>query len=802
MRKLLIFGIILGCLIRCEAQTFTSSPNQVCTEGSGLSFSQTISGLPASSSPAYGFYEISITLNHPKASDVSMALQSPAGTYIQLCGNNGGNANFTNAVFRLYASSSIRYSNAPFSGAYMAYDNMRDLLNYQDPNGIWTLYYSDNVVNGVTGTLVSWSVNFISNPQNAALNASNSNLPIFKIDVPSGYIPDEPKVPGTLKVIDNGSGVNPFNSTSFNGPFNLGIERQGYTSAGGDKPNYDFQLQTSSGSDTSIALLNLPLESDWIIKSCYTDEYMMKDPITFEMSRRMGYYAPRTRFIEVVLNGEYVGIYILEEKVKRDANRVNIAKLKPADTSGVELTGGYIFEINPNGDPAAWYSNYPGYQGQLLTSSYEYKLVYPHQNIIHPLQLNYIHSFVDSFEDALHGLNYQNQQIGWRKYASENDLINFLIVSEYSTNYDTYGRSTYLYKEKSTDGNKIHCGPPWDADRGYESDTGWVHIITHGYWIYPFWWQTLRTDSVFNKTLACRFTTLRNTVLTDAAFINLIDSNQLYIRIAVQRNMNRWQNYVENISVLKTNVTNRLAWMQSHLTGTVFPPPPLTNAFYCAGDPIDIFMGNQYTYNFQPGPDTSFFIPTTGGNYNAIVSSLYGCKTTKAITVMPHPQPVIAGNPYPCRNTTEIYNVTHIPGSQYIWTVNGGTPMNGCGINDSSCTVHWGNPAYCMVRVKQSLNISCTDSAIRPVTIQTCTSVHDIGPSSYMTVFPSPTSGLLNIQSDFAITNAMITDATGRVVLMIEKATIIDVSTLPDGRYAIKVTDEKNQVYVTSFLKE
>ncbi len=785
-----------------QAQTFISSPNQLCAEGTGLSFNLMASGLPIQSSPVYGFYEVCITLNHPKASDVSLALQSPSGTYVTLSNGNGGNANFTNACFRLYASNSIRYSNAPFSGAYLAYDAMKNLTDYQNPNGNWTLYYTDNVVNGVSGTLVSWSLNFVANPEVVALNTSSSNLPIFKIDVPSGYVPDDPKVAGTLKIINTGSGSNAFNAVTFNGQYNLGIERQGYTSAGGDKPNYDIEFRDLTGNDTSIALLGLPPESDWILKSCYTDEYMMKDPVTFEMSRRMGYYAPRTKFVEVLLNGDYAGLYILEEKLKRDSNRIDIAKLNPTDTSGTELTGGYIFEINPNGDPAAWYSNYPGYQGPTLTGTYEYKVVYPRQNLLHPNQLNYIHSFVDSFEDALHGPNYQDPINGWRNYASEKDLIDFLIVSEYSTNYDTYGRSTYLYKEKSTDGNKIHCGPPWDADRGYCCDTGWVHIITHGGWIFPFWWQTLRTDSVFNKKLACRFATLRNDVLTDAAFTNLIDSTQLLIRHGVQRNVNRWQNYVQDINTLKTNVVNRLGWMQSQLGGTVFPPQPLSNTTFCAGDPVNIFIGNQYGYNFQPGPDTSFFVPTVAGNYKAIVSSPYGCKTSQSITVTPHPQPVIVGNPYPCRNTNEVYKVSHIPGAAYAWTINGGTPVSGCGANDSTCTVFWGLPTFCMVTVKQSLTITCADTDIHPITIQICTGTHEPYTSNDLLVFPSPVTKLLHIQSDVAILDADIIDATGRVVLSLAGQKTIDVSMLPAGMYMIKVQDTQKKIHVSKFLKE
>lgn len=797
-----LFSVL--CSFNIYAQVFSASPNLVCAEGVSLQFNITTSGLPQSNG-YYGFYEVCVTLNHPMASDVQLALESPAGTYAQLTLNNGGNANFSTACFRLYASNSIRYSNAPFSGVYMAYDHLMDFTNWQDPNGIWKLHYLDNTMNGVTGTLQNWSLNFITYPNDTAINLSNSNLPILKIDVPGvpvPYIPSGTKAPGTIKIINHSTGVNPFNSTVFDGNYAMGIELQGYTSSGGNKPNYDLEIRNVAGSDTSVPLLNMPAESDWILKSCYTDEFFMKDPLTFEMSNRMNYYAPHTRWVELMINDSYRGLYILEEKIKRSVNRVDIAKLQPTDTSGTEVTGGYIFEINPNGAPAAWYSNYLGYQGPNLTYPYEYKVVYPHQNALHPNQLNYIHSFVDSFEDALHGPNYQDPVNGWRRYASEKDFINFLIVSEYSTNYDTYGRSTYLYKEKSTDGDKIHCGPPWDADRGYCCDTGWVHIITHGYWIFPFWWQQLRTDSVFNKTLACRYTTLRNDVLTDAAFTSYIDSSQLVIRHAIQRNVNAWQSYVGDIAWLKSIVTARLVWMQTNLGGAVFPPLPLTTTTYCAGDPVDIFIGNQYTYNFQPGPDTSYFVPNTAGLYKAVITSPYGCVTKQQVTITPKPAPVILGNQYPCKNSSVVYHVAHIPGANYVWSVNGGAIVSGGGISDSSCTVQWGLPTFCMVRVKQSLTASCSDSAIHPITIQTCTSTNDMNESNQFIVFPSPVSKELHIVSDKKIHSSEIYDVSGRVVMRMNEEDHVDVSSLANGTYLIKMKDEDGQISLARFIKE
>ena len=63
----------------------------------------------------------------------------------------------------------------------------------------------------------------------------------------------------------------------------------------------------------------------------------MKNALSYEMSRRMGQYAPRTKFCELMVNGEYMGVYSLTEKIKRDENRVNIDKLDPEDIAGIKL---------------------------------------------------------------------------------------------------------------------------------------------------------------------------------------------------------------------------------------------------------------------------------------------------------------------------------------------------------------------------------------------------------------------------------------------------------------------------------
>jgi subtilisin-like proprotein convertase family protein len=798
--KIILIIALLFSYNIIDAQTFTASPNQVLGQGTNINFTQSVIGVPTSSNDTYGLYEVRVSLSHPLTSEVSLALQSPSGTYVQLSYNNGAGANYTNAKFRRYADSSIRYTNSPYNATYMCYDNtFGDFTNGQNPNGIWTLVYYDNANNTAIGTLQSWSLTFAANPNTTALNNAHTNLPIFKINTPIGYIPQEPKTPGTIFIINNITGGNNYIGTPTT-TLDLGIEIQGYTSSGGDKPNYDIELHTPAGLDTSYPLLGMNPESDYILKGAVTDEWMMKDALTFELSNRMKYYAPHTRYVELLINNEYKGVYILQEKIKRDSNRVSIKKLLPTSLSAPAITGGYILEINPNGDAPAWYSLYPGYQGQNLTNTYEYKIVYPKQDIIPTAQFNYIHNFTDSFETALHNTGFQNPITGWRKYADEKSIINFLIVSEYSNNYDTYGRSMYLYKENIVDGNKFKIGPPWDSDRGYSSDTGWVHINTHGYWIFPFWWQQLRQDSLFNKRLACRYQNMRKAEISDTAFTNFITNTDLYTRHALQRNTSLWQNYLAPINDFKTTCLNRMAWMDSKLSPVVYPANPLTNTTACVGSPVNIFTSNLFTYNFTPGPDTSYFTPTQAGNYIASVTSQYGCETKQPFTVIAQPTPSMIGNTLVCANTNSLYKINNIIGSTYNWSISGGSPITGCGSTDSLCIVLWTNAGIGSIQVTQQI-ANCNGSASKNVTINNCTATNDIVNPATIKLFPNPTKSIVTIETDKEINSIKLMDLTGKVLIETKSKTI-SLKEYQIGLYFLLIEHSNNETFLMKVAKE
>jgi hypothetical protein len=119
-------------------------------------------------------------------------------------------------------------------------------------------------------------------------------------------------------------------------------------------PKHSYSLKTvdAEGEPMKTPLLGLPKESEWVLYAPFPDKTLMRDVLAYELSNEMGQWAPRTRFVEVFIseaNGRlsrsnYAGVYVLEEKIKRDKSRVNIAKLEPVDTEEPRISGGYIFK--------------------------------------------------------------------------------------------------------------------------------------------------------------------------------------------------------------------------------------------------------------------------------------------------------------------------------------------------------------------------------------------------------------------------------------------------------------------------
>lgn len=398
-----------------------------------------------------------------------------------------------------------------------------------------------------------------------------THLPIIYLNTNGQQIPDDPKIDATMEIAWKGNGLD--NSTSdpknhFKG--NIAIEIRGSSSQMFPKKSYGLELRDPSGADMDFPLLGLPEEEDWILYAPYTDKSLIRNVLTFTLVHKMSdTYASRCRLVELFLNDEYEGIYVLMEKIKRDSERVDIANLKPEDISGEELTGGYIIKIDKQtgsgGD--GWSSNYPSYNNSHTFYQYEY----PGSDEIQPEQKNYIQNYIDDFETAVKNLLHSEQN-GYQNYMNLETFYDYAIVNELSKNIDGYRLSAFLNKDKN---GKLNAGPIWDHNLAFGnadyynawSANGLIVFQNIGddYWQVPFWWRTLMGDNVFINPLRCRWETLRKNVLTEENILGIIDSLTTYMGSAVDRNFERWpilNEYVWPNYYVGNNYPNEIKWLK------------------------------------------------------------------------------------------------------------------------------------------------------------------------------------------------------------------------------------------------
>ena len=161
---------------------------------------------------------------------------------------------------------------------------------------------------------------------------TDSNLPIMVIttdidpntNVPI-EIPDEPKILATMQLIYRPDGTRNYLTDITNDSFlnyngRIGIELRGSSSQELDKKPYGFStLLEDDDSNNNVSLLEMPSENDWVLNSLAYDPSMIRDYLSYTLSANMGNYAPRVKYIEVIVNDDYKGVYILTEKIKRDS---------------------------------------------------------------------------------------------------------------------------------------------------------------------------------------------------------------------------------------------------------------------------------------------------------------------------------------------------------------------------------------------------------------------------------------------------------------------------------------------------
>jgi len=379
----------------------------------------------------------------------------------------------------------------------------------------------------------------------------SSNLPIVIIDTGNKEIPDEPKIKGSMTIIEpNESNRSHLGLLPSYSDY-MEIEIRGSSSQQFPKKQYAVDTETWDQKDDDVTLLGMPKEHKWILYAPYSDKSLMRNYLAYQKSREVDenkYYAVCSKFVELLTRWgdhyRYDGIYVFMEKIKRDKKRINIKKLKDEDVLDPEITGGYILKRDKYDSDEYVFT---GINGTELT------ITYPKPDKINADQKSYIENHIQEFETALYkdDFNITASPNYYKNWIDEESFIVHFLSREFFRDADTWKFSEFFYKDRE---HRIAMGPVWDfnlgmgnCNYGYNGAvSGWMYETNKGDSVRA-WMNRLMMDPVFHKEVENKWHILRSTIWSDANLTQFIDETEDLLSESAKRNFKKWQvlgNYV------------------------------------------------------------------------------------------------------------------------------------------------------------------------------------------------------------------------------------------------------------------
>lgn len=276
-------------------------------------------------------------------------------------------------------------------------------------------------------------------------------------------------------------------------------------------------------------------EKNWVLLANYADKTLMRNALAFETARNMFHFqfVPSVTFVDVVLNGENIGSYMLTDQVEVKSKRVNIAEQgTDVYASDPEITGGYLIEVDGfAASEISWF---------MTNKSMAITIKYPKNDEINEAQKNYIRNYTQRMENALFSKNFTDEERGWRRYVDETSWVEWYIACELFGNSDSWW-STYMYKDRD---EKFKFGPLWDFDIAFNNDYR-IGDATKKYmresgcepttWIKQWW-----LDENLTEAVKVRWRELMDNGLQDF-MNNCIDQTALLLDESQKNNYEIWK---------------------------------------------------------------------------------------------------------------------------------------------------------------------------------------------------------------------------------------------------------------------
>ena len=342
-------------------------------------------------------------------------------------------------------------------------------------------------------------------------------------------------------------------------PLGMQIKGRGnYTWRMYDKKSFRLKL------DDKQPLMGMHSNRHWCLMA-HPDDFLarLKNTMGFEMSRRIGLaYTPAQEPVEVVLNGQYIGLYFLTEKIRVDKHRVNIEEQMDGETDPDKITGGWLLEITnaPEDNTLYFFEQQEDIISLGVTPESPENLSWR--------QERYLRNFIQKANDAIYTDDKTSTE--WEKYIDIDTLAMYYIVGEIMDDLEYFSGSCFMYKHRG-DSTKLIFGPVWDFGNAFQrhaiyGDTEFNKFIYEQPTVFKSHWiEEICKFPHFRKKVREHWLTFWNSTFDDLDIEQYVEDFVNTIRPAYYADGQRWHCY--DIDYQKRNfvtfIYRKIYWLNS-----------------------------------------------------------------------------------------------------------------------------------------------------------------------------------------------------------------------------------------------
>ena len=394
-----------------------------------------------------------------------------------------------------------------------------------------------------------------------------STLPVVYIDTENGAPIKEKNtvLNATMKIVGNNV-FGGFDKTLYDGAITI----KGRGNSTWHKPKKPYKIKLDKKTD----LFGFGKNKHWVLLANYFDASLLRNKFAYDLSAQLGMVSMKSTWVDVVLNGTFVGNYQFCEHVRVGSSRIDIFDWDDVigdgdetnlshltDDPSIDITGGYLFELSEEYDEASKFKTQTGLKVMVKTPEYIKT---------NARMFKYVKAYWQGLEESWLAPDKRDSAgVGLGEYADVDSMVSFWLVNEIMCNGDAAKKSRYAYKDV---GGKMVFGPVWDFD--------WVHEIPDlpylsqwaSYWritrtadvagIFKYW----LTDAEFRRKAMESYGKIRGYLVESVSPGGLIDQYLDYIGASGDINSSMWsfnRGFRKDAEVMRTLLAYRIQWLDA-----------------------------------------------------------------------------------------------------------------------------------------------------------------------------------------------------------------------------------------------